>query len=463
MNRQFKHYLQIILIILDFSALNVVFFVSKLLFSEKVGLSEINSYIEFWAILNILWLVLSFICRTYASNTIINFEFFTRRTVQVFLLWVIAILFYLFFLRKFDISRFVIFIIFINFSLGLLFNRFLFLGIHYHFKTKDFLLKRILIVGYNSIAKKLETYLEEEAFNIKLVGFVEDEENVTELSKHPILSDISKTIQIAKELNVEEIFSTITPEQNKFIYKLMSMAEKEFIRFKIVPDLSFFVNKQVHIDYIRDMPILSMRSEPLVDVGNRLKKRALDLVVSFLVIVFILSWLLPLLGILILLESKGPVIFSQLRSGKNNKQFKCLKFRIMRINNDADDKQATRNDARITKIGKFIRKTSLDEFPQFINVFKGEMSLVGPRPHMIKHTSDYSKIVDNFLIRQFLKPGITGWAQVNGHRGEIKDSEAIKMRVLNDLWYLENWNIWLDIRIIFLTIYKVIKGDENTF
>ena len=463
MNRQFKHYLQIILIILDFSALNVVFFVSKLLFSEKVGLSEINSYIEFWAILNILWLVLSFICRTYASNTIINFEFFTRRTVQVFLLWVIAILFYLFFLRKFDISRFVIFIIFINFSLGLLFNRFLFLGIHYHFKTKDFLLKRILIVGYNSIAKKLETYLEEEAFNIKLVGFVEDEENVTELSKHPILSDISKTIQIAKELNVEEIFSTITPEQNKFIYKLMSMAEKEFIRFKIVPDLSFFVNKQVHIDYIRDMPILSMRSEPLVDVGNRLKKRALDLVVSFLVIVFILSWLLPLLGILILLESKGPVIFSQLRSGKNNKQFKCLKFRSMRINNDADDKQATRNDARITKIGKFIRKTSLDEFPQFINVFKGEMSLVGPRPHMIKHTSDYSKIVDNFLIRQFLKPGITGWAQVNGHRGEIKDSEAIKMRVLNDLWYLENWNIWLDIRIIFLTIYKVIKGDENTF
>lgn len=463
MNRQFKHYLQIILIVLDFSALNIVFFVSKFLFSEKVSLSEINSYIEFWVVLNLFWLFLSLICRTYAANTIINFEFFTRRTVQVFLLWVIAILFYLFFLRKFDISRFVIFIIFMNFSLGLLFNRFLFLGIHYHFKTKDFLLKRILIVGYNPIAKKLETYLEEEAFNIKLLGFVEDEENVTELTKHPILSDISKTIETAKQLNVEEIFSTITPEQNKFIYKLMNMAEKEFIRFKIVPDLSFFVNKQVHIDYIRDMPILSMRSEPLVDVGNRLKKRALDLVVSILVIIFILSWLIPLLGILILLESKGPIIFSQLRSGKNNKQFRCLKFRSMRINNDADHKQATRNDDRITKIGRFIRKTSLDEFPQFINVLKGEMSLVGPRPHMIKHTSDYSKIVDNFLIRQFLKPGITGWAQVNGHRGEIKDSEAIRMRVLNDLWYLENWNIWLDVRIIFLTVYKVLKGDENTF
>ena len=463
MNRQFKHYLQIILIVLDFSVLNLVFFVSKFLFKEKVGLSESNSYIEFWAILNSFWLILSLLCRNYAVTTIINFEFFTRRTVQVYLLWVIAILFYLFFLRKFDISRFVIFIIFINFSFGLFFNRFLFLGIHYHFKTKDVLLKRILIIGYNSTAKKLETYLEEEGFNIKLVGFVEDEENITELTKHPILSNIDKTIETAKQLNVEEIFSTITPEQNKFIYKLMNMAEKECIRFKIVPDLSFFVNKQVHIDYIRDMPILSLRSEPLVDVGNRLKKRALDLVVSSLVIVFILSWLIPILGILILLESKGPIIFSQLRSGKNNKQFWCLKFRSMRINKDANDKQATKNDSRVTRIGKFIRKTSLDEFPQFINVFKGEMSLVGPRPHMIKHTSDYSKIVDNFMIRQFLKPGITGWAQVNGHRGEIKDSEAIKMRVLNDLWYLENWNIWLDIRIIFLTVYKVIKGDENTF
>ena len=463
MNRQFKHYLQITLIILDFAVLNIVFFLSKFLFQDKAGLSDINSYIEFWAIINIFWILLSLACRTYAANTIINFEFFTRRTVQVYLLWVIAILFYLFFLRKFDLSRFIIFIIFVNFSIGLFFNRFLFLGINYHFKTKDFLLKRILIIGYNPTAKKLETYLEEEGFNIKLLGFIEDEKNITELSKHPILADLNNTIQVAKKLNIQEIFSTITPEQNKYIYNLMSMAEKECIRFKIVPDLSLFVNRQVHIDYSRDMPVLSMRSEPLVDVGNRLKKRLLDIIVSCLVIVFILSWLLPLLGLLILLESRGPIIFTQLRSGKNNKQFRCYKFRSMRINKESDDKQATKNDVRITKIGRFIRKTSLDEFPQFINVFKGEMSLVGPRPHMIKHTSDYSKIVDNFMIRQFLKPGITGWAQINGYRGEIKDPEQIKMRVHNDLWYLENWNIWLDIRIIFLTVYKVIKGDENTF
>ena len=135
----------------------------------------------------------------------------------------------------------------------------------------------------------------------------------------------------------------------------------------------------------------------------------------------------------------------------------------MKVNKDSDFKQATKNDNRITKVGKFIRKTSLDEFPQFINVLKGEMSLVGPRPHMVKHTDDYSKIVDQFMIRQFLKPGITGWAQINGYRGEITDEIQLKMRVNNDIWYLENWNIWLDIRIIFLTVYRVFKGDEMAF
>ena len=135
----------------------------------------------------------------------------------------------------------------------------------------------------------------------------------------------------------------------------------------------------------------------------------------------------------------------------------------MKVNKDSDSKQATKNDSRITKIGAFIRKTSLDEFPQFINVLKGEMSLVGPRPHMVKHTSDYSKIVDQFMIRQFLKPGITGWAQINGYRGEIKDDSQLINRVNDDLWYLENWNIWLDIRIMFLTVYKVFKGDEKAY
>jgi putative colanic acid biosynthesis UDP-glucose lipid carrier transferase len=135
----------------------------------------------------------------------------------------------------------------------------------------------------------------------------------------------------------------------------------------------------------------------------------------------------------------------------------------MKTNKEADLKQATKHDNRITLLGRFIRKTSLDEFPQFLNVLKGEMSLVGPRPHMIKHTSDYSKVVESYMVRQFIKPGITGWAQVNGYRGEITNPEQIKMRVNKDLWYLENWTLWLDIRILFLTVYYIFKGDRKAY
>ena len=264
------------------------------------------------------------------------------------------------------------------------------------------------------------------------------------------MSNISETLEVAKELGAQEIFSTITPEQNKDIYSLMYQAEKECIRFKIVPNLSVFITREVHIDYFGDLPILSLRSEPLDDVGNRIKKRVLDIIISFFVIIFILSWLIPLLGLLIFLESRGPIFFKQLRTGKDKKPFYCIKFRSMKLNKDADEKQATQNDMRVTKIGRFIRKTSLDEVPQFLNVFIGEMSLIGPRPHMLKHTSDYSEVVDDYMVRQFIKPGITGWAQIHGYRGEITNAEQIQMRVNKDLWYLENWTLWLDIQILFL-------------
>jgi putative colanic acid biosynthesis UDP-glucose lipid carrier transferase len=318
-------------------------------------------------------------------------------------------------------------------------------------------------VGYNFNSLKLAAYFEEDAINTNLVGFAEDEHNVKELTRYPIVSGVREALKTAIDMDIQEIYSTIAPNQNKFIYKLMEDAEKQCIRFKIVPDLSNFYPKPLTVDYIRDLPILSLRSEPLEDVGNRIKKRLLDIIISSFVVVFILSWLIPLLGLLIFLESKGPIFFIQKRTGKNNQEFRCLKFRSMKINKDSDLKQASRSDSRITKIGKFMRKTNLDEFPQFINVLRGEMSLVGPRPHMLKHTDDYSKIVDQYMIRHFLKPGITGWAQINGYRGEITEPHQIKMRVSNDLWYLENWNVWLDLRIIFLTIYSMFKGDKNAF
>ena len=451
------------LVVLDLLVLNLLYLLCQFIFSKGINYQLIDAYIMYWTISNAIWLVLSFFLRTYSEKVIMNFQTFIKRTIQVYLLWIIFIMFYLYFTRELVISRWYIVSTIGSFGAGLLINRFIYLGLNRYFRTSDFLVKKVLILGYNETAKKLAKYFEEDGLNTQLLGYVENEENVRELSNYPILSEVKNTLQIAKELNVEEIFSTITPEQNKSIYQLMHQSEKECIRFKIVPNLSLFITRDVHIEYFGDLPILSLRSEPLDDVGNRIKKRTLDIVVSLFAIVFILSWLLPLLGLLIWIESGSPIFFKQLRTGKNKKPFLCWKLRSMSSNADADLVQATKDDMRVTRIGKFLRKTSLDEFPQFINVFRGEMSLVGPRPHMVKHTSDYSKIVDEYMIRQFIKPGITGWAQVNGFRGEITNPEQIQMRVNKDVWYLENWTLWLDIQILFLTVYHVFIGDKKAY
>ena len=463
MNRQFDRYLQITLVILDLLILNLVYFICQYIFAKGIHYSSEGAYFRYLTIANAAWLLLSFLLRTYAISHILNFESFTKRTIQVYLVWIISIFVYLFFSRELAISRLFIISTTGSFGFGLLINRFIYLGIFRYFRNSDLLVKKVIILGYNETAKKLATYFEQDGLNTQFIGYIENEENIVELSHYPVLANIADTLRVAKELEIREIFSTITPEQNKYIYDLMYQSEKECIRFRIVPNLSIFITREVHIEYFGDLPVLSLRKEPLDDVGNRIKKRALDITASLLVTIFILSWMIPIIGLIILLESGRPIFFKQLRTGKNKKPFYCIKFRSMKSNKDADLKQATQHDNRITSFGRFLRESSLDEFPQFINVLRGEMSIVGPRPHMIKHTTDYSKVVDEYMVRQFIKPGITGWAQINGYRGEITNSEQIKMRVNKDLWYLENWTLWLDLKILFLTIYYIFKGDAKAY
>ncbi len=196
---------------------------------------------------------------------------------------------------------------------------------------------------------------------------------------------------------------------------------------------------------------------------SKFLKRSLDIVFSLFIILFVFSWLYPIFAILIKLESKGPVLFSQVRTGRDGLHFKCYKFRSMRVNTDADKIQATRNDGRVTRFGAFLRKTSLDELPQFFNVLTGNMSIVGPRPHMISHTKEYSQLTEKYTARHSHRPGITGWAQINGLRGEVADINAILKRVDADVWYLKNWSILLDLKIIFVTFWITIKGDKNAY
>jgi len=212
-----------------------------------------------------------------------------------------------------------------------------------------------------------------------------------------------------------------------------------------------------------NFPVLSLRKEPLEEMENRFIKRLFDIVFSSFVIVFVLSWLYPILGLIIKIQSPGPVIYKQLRSGKDNQPFVCYKFRSMRLQGEAAFMQATKNDTRTTRIGKFIRKTSLDEIPQFVNVLLGDMSVIGPRPHILSMTEEYGQLINQYMVRHFLKSGITGWAQVNGFRGETKDDHSMEKRVEHDIWYLENWSLMLDLKIVLMTISNIFKGEKNAY
>jgi putative colanic acid biosynthesis UDP-glucose lipid carrier transferase len=437
-------------------------FISLQIWLQQLHTTYRIEYIWLWIWINFSWLLISSFGILYSDRIIATFEFFARRTTRIYIYWFGSVMFYSFITKHYNLSSVFIFSLLCGYGFLLFVNRLIYLLLYSYFRKSKRLLHKVVILGYNELAKKVATYLEEK-MNTEIVGFCEDEKNISELTNYPILSPKSKIIETSIVYGVSDIYSTITPEQEIGIYKIIEKADKVCIHFRLIPDFSFFIKRSIHIDFLQEIPVLTLRGEPLEDVSNRIRKRIFDIVVSAFVVILILSWLIPLLGLFIYLDSKGPVFFIQQRTGKNNKPFGCIKFRSMKVNEEANSVQASRNDSRITRLGRFLRKTNLDEFPQFINVLKGEMSMVGPRPHMLKHTDTYSKLIDQYMIRQFLKPGITGWAQINGFRGETKTLEEMKGRIEHDIWYLENWGLWLDIRIMFLTVLMTIKGDKNVF
>jgi putative colanic acid biosysnthesis UDP-glucose lipid carrier transferase len=463
MNQRLATLLRISFIILDITVLNLVFIICHYVFRDHISSENDIQYTYLWFFCNASWVAGSWAAHIYDDKYIYTFERFAKRTMSAFGYFLALVMLYLFFNKDADISRLFLISVLSSFSICLLLNRVLHLTLQNFFQTRSRIVRKVMIIGYNDRAKKLAEYLEQEPIKTEIVGFCEEEENVTELSTYPIISGIEEAVEVSKLYEVTEIFSTIAPEQKKSIYRLINQADQACIRFRIIPDLSHFIRKPVHIDYLNDLPVLSLRKEPLDDVGNRIKKRFYDLIISSLVTVLILSWLVPIVALLIWLDSRGPVFFVQERSGKNGKPFNCIKFRSMKVNRDANEKQATKHDSRITALGRFLRKSNLDEMPQFFNVLMSDMSIVGPRPHMIKHTDDYSKMLNRYMVRHFLKPGITGWAQIHGFRGEIKHMDDINNRVEYDLWYLENWSLWLDTRVIVMTAFNMVKGEKNAY
>ena len=262
---------------------------------------------------------------------------------------------------------------------------------------------------------------------------------------------------------VDELYCSVSSLSNHSINELVDFADNNLKTIKFIPDNKDIYAKQLKIDYYSYLPILSLRRIPVDDPLNRFLKRTFDILMSSLVIIALLSWLTPILGLLIRLESKGPVFFKQKRNGLGYKEFYCYKFRSMRPNTAKENEWVKPNDARVTNIGKFIRKTSIDELPQFFNVFLGNMSVVGPRPHPVSHTEMFVGKIDKFMVRHLVKPGITGLAQISGFRGEVETDYDIINRVKYDIFYIENWSLLLDIKIIIQTIFKAVEGDKKAY
>ncbi len=315
--------------------------------------------------------------------------------------------------------------------------------------------RKTIIYGINSNTKALERLF----YNRKDYGYV----HVKTFDVKTEVFKIEDTFNFLLNNEINEVYCSFSDLSQNQIKSLTKFTDDNYIELKFIPGKKDFFVKKTKYEYYDYIPVISYRNFPLDRHFNYWVKRLFDMFFALLVIVFILSWLVPLIGILIKWESKGPIFFTQKRNGLNNEEFDCFKFRSMVVRSYKDENQTTKNDARLTKIGKFIRKTSIDELPQFFNVLIGDMSVIGPRPHMVSHNKDHSSKVNQFVVRTYVKPGITGLAQVRGYRGEIRKDADIIYRVRYDLFYIQNWTFFLDLKIVLATILNVFKGEENAY
>ncbi|MEE3484303.1 MAG: undecaprenyl-phosphate glucose phosphotransferase [Bacteroidales bacterium] len=326
--------------------------------------------------------------------------------------------------------------------------------------------RNIIILGAGRVANQVyNTNITNLVYGYKFMGFFDDREpSDYKVNPDLVKGKLADVENFVIENQIDEIICALPAGDDRKAVPIMKYAENNLVRFMIVPDFMRFINRSVSLSFLdNSIPIVSLREEPLRRTSNLVIKRVFDIITSLLFLVTIFPILFIILAPIIKYTSEGPIFFKQKRTGENGIEFNCLKFRTMKVNKDADEVQATKHDDRVTPIGAFMRKTNLDEMPQFLNVLIGDMSIVGPRPHMLKHTQMYSQLIDKYMVRHFAKPGITGWAQVTGYRGETKELSEMEGRVKQDVWYIENWTFWLDIKIIFKTLKNMIKGEDNAY
>lgn len=448
----------------DLLLINIFFLLGIYIFRESTVISAVNSneFITAFLLINLCYFFVASFIRFHISSNLVYIDNIIQKSF-------IFIVFYVFLLTT-GLSIFsIISIPLVPWILGFITLATSFITWHVLFRLalkayrrRGYNYREVIIVGGGINGIKIHESLIVSDFGYKVMGFFDDDSNKKDILPN-YLGKVADVKTYTEEHKVDEIFCTLPGSEDKTIIDLITYSEKNMIRFHLVPEFHKFIKRRFSLTFLESTPILSLRNEPLQHFANRLVKRTFDLLFSTFILLTVFPIVYIIFGIIIKVTSPGPIIFKQRRTGKGGEEFDCYKFRSMRPNKEADKLQATPEDPRVTKVGAFMRKTSIDELPQFINVFKNEMSVVGPRPHMLKHTELYSSIIDKFMVRHLVKPGITGWSQVTGFRGETKTVEEMEGRVVRDVWYLENWTFFLDLKIIYLTIINVFKGDQNAF
>lgn len=385
------------------------------------------------------------------------------RACQTVLVHFVLLLSFLFLLKNVAIARILLVGFSLFFGVLLVAERLLVSRMVRRFRSNGRNLQVAILVGRSEEMAELCEQMQDREYGFSIKGIFSDDdyqiEGVERLGGTKDVMDF-----LSSDPNVNAVYCTMARMEKDDLIALYRYCENNLIRFYALPMYLSYLRRRMTVSHLGNTILLSPRREPLRDYGNRMAKRILDLVISGLFLFTLFPIIYVIVAIIIKRQSPGPIIFVQKRNGLNGQVFNCYKFRSMHVNDEADTVQATEHDVRKFPFGDLMRRTNIDELPQFINVFLGDMSVVGPRPHMLLHTEEYGHIINRYMVRHWAKPGVTGWAQVNGFRGETREVEQMERRVRADIWYIENWTFWLDIRIIWRTFIDTLFGKgENAY
>ena len=456
---KYSKYIPLISLIGDILIINILFVVAFVIrhsyadhFSDK--------HLLFYIYLNFCWVVLFYV---FGGSDI---DRNTRKKSILFTYIKIIVFFFFLFLMYFQYTplqyypRSSIKYLFGSFSIALVLWKFLLYYSFYYYRKKGYNYRNVVILGYGARSRELAKYFQTNLWHgYRFLGFFDDHKR----TNRGIVGGWDDLADYIRENDVNEVYIAWGCVPKDMLPEITEVISAFPVNVRIIPDLAGFSYKNAEIINYGILPVMQIHPGPLSYWYNRLLKRGFDILASLFVLVFVLWWVSALLYILSLPKRTGSLIFKQKRTRIDGKSFTCYKFRTMKENEHEHVKQATSDDPRVTRVGRFLRKWSIDELPQFYNVLKGEMSIVGPRPHMLRHTREYQRLVKRYMLRHTVKPGITGLAQVNGYRGEIKKHQDLVKRVQMDVNYIENWSFNMDLKIMLLTIWVLIKGQKEAY